>query len=137
MKQKVLYLITGPSGAGKTTRAKELMREKSIKHHYEADMLMIDRNGDYAFNPRKLRECHNWCQKATERAMLLGEAVIVSNTMTMKWEAEPYIEMARQHGYIINIEHLTTEYKSIHDVPQEIVDKMKNRREFFKLEDFE
>lgn len=45
--------------------------------------------------------------------------------------------MARQYGYIINIEHLTTEYKSIHDVPQEIVDKMKNRREFFKLEDFE
>lgn len=136
MKHKVLYLITGPSGSGKTTRAKELMRQKGIKHHYEADMLMIDRNGDYAFNPRKLKECHNWCQKATERAMLLGEAVIVSNTMTMKWEAEPYIEMARQHGYTINIEHLTTEYKNIHNVPQDIVNKMKTRREFFKLEDF-
>ena len=137
MKRKVLYLITGPSGAGKTTRAKELMREKDIKHHYEADMLMIDRNGDYAFNPRKLKECHNWCQKATERAMLLGEAVIISNTMTMKWEVKPYIEMARHHGYHVIIEHLTTEYKNIHDVPQEIVEKMKSRREFFKLEDFE
>lgn len=136
MKKKVLYLITGPSGAGKTTRAKELMREKGIKHHYEADMLMIDRNGDYVFNPKKLRECHNWCQKATERAMLLGEAVIVSNTMTMKWEAEPYIEMAKDNGYTIIIEHLKTEYKNIHDVPQEIVEKMKARREFFKLEDF-
>lgn len=136
MKQKVLYLITGPSGAGKTTRAKELMRQKGIKHHYEADMLMIDRNGDYAFNPRKLKECHNWCQKAVERAMLLGEAMIVSNTMTMKWEAEPYIEMARHHGYVVNIEHLTTEYKNVHDVPQDIVEKMKTRREFFKLEDF-
>jgi predicted kinase len=137
MKKKVLYLITGPSGAGKTTRAKELMREKGIKHHYEADMLMIDRNGDYAFNPRKLKECHNWCQKATERAMLLGEAVIISNTMTMQWEVKPYIEMARHHGYHVIIEHLTGEYKNIHDVPQEIVEKMKNRREFFKLEDFE
>lgn len=137
MKQKVLYLITGPSGAGKTTRAKELMRQKGIKHHYEADMLMIDRNGDYAFNPRKLKECHNWCQKATERAILLGEAVIVSNTMTMKWEAEPYVDIAKKNGYSVIIEHLTTEYKNIHDVPQEIVEKMKARREFFKLEDFE
>lgn len=137
MKQKVLYLITGPSGAGKTTRAKELMRQKGIKHHYEADMLMIDRNGDYEFNPKKLKECHNWCQKATERAMLLGEAVIVSNTMTMQWEAKPYIEMARHHGYHVIIEHLTTEYKNVHHVPDDIVEKMKTRREFFKLEDFE
>lgn len=137
MKQKVLYLITGPSGAGKTTRAKELMRQKGIKHHYEADMLMLDRNGNYVFNPRKLKECHNWCQKATERAMQLNEAVIVSNTMTTKWEAQPYIDMAKKNGYSINIEHLTTEYKNIHDVPQEVVEKMKNRREFFKLEDFE
>ena len=44
--------------------------------------------------------------------------------------------MAKKNGYIIIIEHLTTEYKNIHDVPQEIVEKMKNRREFFKLEDF-
>lgn len=137
MKQKVLYLITGPSGAGKTTRAKELMRQKGIKHHYEADMLMLDRNGDYAFNSRKLRECHTWCQKATERAMQLNEAVIVSNTMTTKWEAQPYVDMAKKNGYSTIIEHLTTEYKNNHDVPQEIVEKMKNRREFFKLEDFE
>lgn len=137
MKQKNLYIITGPSGAGKTTRAKELIRQKNIRHHYEADMLMIDRNGDYVFNPRKLKECHNWCQKATERAMLLGEAVIISNTMTMKWEAKPYIDMARHHGYNIIIEHLTTEYKNIHDVPDEIIKKMKDRRELFKLEDFE
>lgn len=136
MKQKVLYLITGPSGAGKTTRAKELIRQKGIKHHYEADMLMLDRNGDYAFNPKKLRECHTWCQKATERAMQLNEAVVVSNTMTTKWEAQPYIDIAKKNGYNIIIEHLTTEYKNIHDVPQEVVEKMKNRRKFFKLEDF-
>jgi hypothetical protein len=56
--------------------------------------------------------------------------------MTMQWEAKPYIEIARYHGYHIIIEHLTNEYKNIHDVPQEIVEKMKTRREFFKLEDF-
>jgi ATPase subunit of ABC transporter with duplicated ATPase domains len=48
-----MVAIMGPSGAGKTTRAKELMHQKGIKHHYEADMLMIDRNGDYEFNPKK------------------------------------------------------------------------------------
>lgn len=136
MKQKILYLITGHSGAGKTTRAKKLMHEKGIRHHYEADMLMINRNGDYWFSPKKLGECHSWCRKATEKAMELGEAVIVSNTMTTKKEAKPYIELAKKHGYNIVIEHLTTEYKNVHDVPQEVVEKMKSRREFFKVEDF-
>lgn len=136
MKNKTLYLITGPSGAGKTTRAKELMRQKNIRHHYEADMLMLDRNGDYEFNPRRLKECHNWCQKATERAMQLEEAIVVSNTMTMGWEAKPYIDMAKKYGYHVIIEHLTSEYKNVHDVPLDIIEKMKQRREFFKLEDF-
>jgi hypothetical protein len=57
--------------------------------------------------------------------------------MTTKREAKPYIDMAKKNCYNIIIEHLTTQYKNIHDVPQEVVDKMKNRREFFKLEDFE
>jgi predicted ABC-type ATPase len=136
MKQKILYLITGIPGSGKTTRAKALMKEKGIKHHYEADMLMLDRQGDYAFNPRKLKECHNWCQKATEIAMQLGEAIIVSNTMTTKWEAKPYIDMAKKNGYSVIIEHLTTEFKNIHNVPLEVIEKMKNRREFFEIENF-
>lgn len=136
MKKKVLYLITGPSGAGKTTRAKKLMQEKSIKHHYEADMLMIDKLGDYKFNPKRLPECHGWCQRATEKAMELGEAVIVSNTTLTKKQAKPYIDMAKKHGYEVLIEHLTTEFKSIHDVPEKTLEKMKNIREFFQLEDF-
>jgi predicted kinase len=136
MKKKILYLITGPSGAGKTTRAKKLMQEKNIKHHYEADMLMLDKFGDYYFNPKRLPECHGWCQKATEKAMELGEAVIVSNTTLTKKQAKPYIDLAKEHGYEIIIEHLTTQFKSIHDVPEKTLEKMKNIREFFNLNDF-
>lgn len=137
MKQKILYLITGPAGAGKTTRAKELMREKGIKHHYEADMLMIDNNGDYCFNYKRLGECHNWCQKSTEKAMQLGEAVIVSNTNINKKQAQPYIDLAKEYGYTVHIEHLTTLFKSIHGVPEETLQKMIKLREFFTLEDFD
>jgi predicted kinase len=136
MKKKILYLITGPSGAGKTTRAKKLMQEKTIKHHYEADMLMLDKFGDYCFNPKRLPECHGWCQKATEKAMELSEAVIVSNTTLTKKQAKPYIDMAKKHGYEVVIEHLTTQFKSTHDVPEKTLEKMKNIREFFQLEDF-
>lgn len=136
MKQKILYLITGLPGSGKTTRAKQLMREKNIRHHYEADMLMVDRNGDYQFNHKRLGECHNWCQKATEKAMQLNEAVIVSNTTLLKSHALPYIKLAKEHGYQIVIEHLTTQFKSIHDVPEKTIEKMKQQRELFTLEDF-
>lgn len=136
MKKKILYLITGPAGAGKTTRAKKLIQEKLIKHHYEADMLMLDKFGDYYFNPKRLPECHGWCQKATEKAMELGEAVIVSNTTLTKKQAKPYIDMAKRHGYEVVIEHLTTQFKSTHAVPEKTLEKMKNIREFFQLEDF-
>ena len=136
MSQKILYLLTGLPGAGKTTRAKELMDQRGIRNHYEADMLMIDRNGKYCFNPKRLAMCHSWCQNVTEAAMRRGEAVIVSNTTLNKKQARPYIELAKYYGYDVRIEHLMTLFKSVHDVPQETIDKMRGLREFFTVDDF-
>ncbi len=61
---KNLYLLRGIPGAGKSTLAKQLGDA-----HFEADSyFMID--GEYQFDPTKLRKAHEWCQGQVELAMI-------------------------------------------------------------------
>ena len=45
--------------------------------------------------------------------------VAVSNTFTQKWEMQPYIDMANEHNYHIQIIkcHGDSKWQSIHNVP--------------------
>ena len=131
-----LILITGPAGAGKSTRARELMNERGIRYNFEADQWMKDSQGSYCFDPKKLYFCHKKCQEYTESAMRLKQDVIISNTTLTKKEAKPYIELAKEHGYEVEIIHLVTQFQNLHGVPEEKVKQMQNKRELFDLEDF-
>lgn len=133
---KTLYIITGPPGSGKTTRAKELKKEQGIICHYEADMWMEDFDGNYCFDPKKLGFCHRKCQEKTLEAMKKGFDVIVSNTTLTKKEAFPYIDLAKEFGYDIQIIHLEPVYQNVHGVSKEKIQMMKDKREYFKLQDF-
>jgi predicted kinase len=133
---KCLYLICGPSGSGKTTRAFELMSKLNITHHFEADMWMNDRFGNYCFDSKRLRDCHKKCQQKTEEAMKLGKSIIVSNTTLIKREAVPYISLAKKYNYQVVIEHMTGQFTNLHGVPDWKVQEMQNKRQFFKLDDF-
>jgi predicted kinase len=131
-----LILITGPAGAGKSTRAQELMKERDIRYNFEADQWMKDEQGNYCFNPKKLYYFHKKCQDYAESVMKLKQDLIISNTtLTMK-EARPYIDLAKIYNYEVEIIHLTTQFQNLHGVPEEKVKQMQNKREFFRLEDF-
>ena len=59
---KNLYLLRGIPGAGKSTLAKQLGDS-----HFETDgFFMVD--GEYKFDPTKLRKAHEWCQSQVELA---------------------------------------------------------------------
>jgi predicted kinase len=133
---KTLYFIAGPSGSGKSTFAKRLMREKNVKFNFEADNWMKNHLGDYSFDPRRLQYCHNQCIIYTEKIMLKGEDVIVSNTSLTKKEAKPYIDLARKYDYSIEIHHMTGQYQNNHGVPDWKVEEMRKKHQFYKLEDF-
>ena len=129
----VLILIRGISGSGKTTHAKQLIKENPTMSHYESDMYFYT-NGKYEFNPQKLKHAHHWCKTQTENDLRNGKSVIVSNTFTQKWEMEPYIQLARRYNADIVIKKATGNYQNVHGVPDEVLEKMRSRWEDFEGE---
>lgn len=124
-----LILIRGVSGSGKTTYAKKLMEKDPSLSHYEADMFFYDSDGNYHFNPKQLKNAHNWCLNNTEKDLNNGKSVIVSNTFTQKWEIQPYIELGKKYNAEIIIKKATGNYQSVHGVPPEALERMRSRWE--------
>jgi predicted kinase len=129
---KNLILLRGLPGSGKSTTAVLLGAGSSGTAHFEADMFFM-RDGEYKFDVTQIKEAHKWCQSSVERAMFLGHnsAIIVSNTFTQEWEMEVYYKLAEQYGYRVTslIVENRHEGVNVHGVPQETLDKMKQRFE--------
>lgn len=105
---KMLYIIRGIPGAGKTTTAKRLIdTAKNIVPkciHYEADMFFTQSDGTYKWNPRKIGAAHNKCFNVIEKAMENDTNIcIVSNTFTTLKELQPYIDLAEDYDYELKV----------------------------------
>jgi predicted kinase len=121
---KTLTLLRGLPGAGKSTLANQLSPNVC-----EADMYFM-RNGEYQFDMNGLPAAHFWCRSRCEAFMQNGEdTIVVSNTLTSNKELEPYIEMAEKYGYRVVSVVVENRHgnKSIHNVPDETMDKMEVR----------
>jgi len=103
--EKVLYIIRGIPGSGKSTFAKMLVGEDFLV--CEADKYFIDKEtGEYNFDSTKIKEAHKFCQDTVESYMkdsLVNDQfyreIAVSNTFTQEWEMRPYFELAKNYGY--------------------------------------
>ena len=127
---KTLILLRGLPGSGKSTFAKLF----HTTFWFEADKYFEDEDGNYYFDPTKLKEAHQWCKNRVEFSMnapngFPPELIVVSNTSTTEKELEPYLELATKYDYkvvslIVENRHGS---QSIHNVPEETLVKMKNR----------
>ena len=135
---KVLYIVRGLSGSGKSSIARELVneiwdaeRERFVKDFYSADDYFTDKHGNYNFDPNKLKEAHEQCQKNVELAMQRDcvRKVAVANTFSQAWEAEPYFKLAQKYEFNPFVLECQNDFGNIHDVPQETIDAMKERWE--------
>jgi len=143
---KTLFLLRGLPGAGKTTVV-NLLSEDDKYPILSADVYFETITGRYDWNVSKIKEAHSWCRH--ECMALMADLrrfinypnfdgivkdwdkskIFVANTFTQEWEMEDYFKLAEKYGYqvvtmIVENRHGS---KNIHDVPEETIEKMKNR----------
>ena len=118
-----LTIIRGIPGSGKSTLAKSLEGT-----HIEADMFWELKDGSYRFDIAKLSYAHKWCHAKVSEAMQRGDKkIIVANTFTTLHEIEPYIQLAKEFEYPVKIINVRSQFKSVHNVPEATINKMKSR----------
>lgn len=115
-----LTLIRGLPGSGKSTLAKTLNAV-----HLEADMYFINKQGEYRFDPKRLKEAHLWCQQQCKHYLSRGENVVVANTFIEHWEMQAYRQLAKLFNARLIIKVCTGHYKNSHDVDLLSINKMK------------
>ena len=131
--EKVMVLLRGVSGSGKSTVAKEIGGEVFSTDDY------FMKDGEYQFNPKELTKAHAWNRNRVKEALENGVSpVVVDNTNTQKWEMREYVKMAQEYGYDVQIREPSTPWKrdvdelterNNHRVPKEAIEKMLNRWE--------
>jgi len=135
--EKILYLIRGVSGAGKSTFAKKIVGYDFLV--CEADKYFINKEtGEYKFDASKIKDAHKFCQDTVETYMkdsLVNDQfyreIAVSNTFTQEWEMDQYFKLAKEYGYtvfsiVVENRHGGT---NVHNVPEDKIEQMKNRFE--------
>ncbi len=124
-----LIIYRGVPGSSKTTKAIKMLETLPPKSgHFEADMFFM-KNGEYKWEPSKVKDAHQWCRAHVESYLIQNTDVIVSNTFTQLWEVQPYLDMAKKYGAEVVIYRTTKQYGNVHNVPDEIIEKMKARME--------
>ncbi len=126
MSKAKLILIRGLPGSGKTTLAKQLASKLDAKH-FEADMYFENAQGDYLFDQNKLGDAHDWCFCQTKKWLKRSHIVIVSNTFVRHWEMKRYLQYCKKHHVEFEIKVCGGTFKSIHNVPSEVIEKMREK----------
>ena len=120
-----LTLIRGLPGSGKSTMARKIALETGALH-VEADMWI---NYSEKWRKESVKMAHAICQEQAHKSLCYGRDVVASNTFAQQWEMQPYLDMARQYGAQVEIITATGDYGSIHNVPAEAIQAMRERWE--------
>jgi predicted kinase len=133
-KQGDLILLRGLPGSGKSTLGNVILQlpNNNPQEVLSADDFFVNNEGEYIFDGTKLKEAHNYCQfRCSERMRQQIVRIVVANTFTEDWEMKPYFEMAERYNYRVHtlIVENRHESENVHEVPEDKLQKMKNRFE--------
>jgi predicted kinase len=129
----VLFLVRGLPGSGKTSFATHIWNDYAV---CEADKFFYDKEGNYNFDPSKLKEAHDWCKNQVEIRMSDHQVntqyypeIAVSNTFTQEWEMEDYFKLAEKYGYKVVSLIIENRHggQNVHGVPEDKLQIMKDR----------
>lgn len=125
---KTIVCLRSLPGAGKSSLAKIIAENKNAIICEADDYFMV--NGEYKFDATKLGFAHAQCQNKVIESIKNGvDLIIVSSTSSTEKEVNVYKNLAEQHNYrftsvIVENRHGN---KSVHNVPESVVENMKNR----------
>jgi predicted kinase len=124
---RTLYLIRGIAGSGKTTLAESL-----TPWHCAADMMPgLYKDGSY--NRELQFQSHRWCKDTIEQWLRQGRRkVAVHNTFVLYQWIEPYEKLAHQYGYRFQVIHCEGEHGSVHNVPEELMQRWRETWERYR-----
>jgi len=131
----ILFLVRGLPGSGKSTFATHIWNEYAV---CEADKFFYDKEGNYNFDPSKIKDAHAWCKNEVETRMIDHQnneqfypEIAVSNTFTQEWEMKDYFDLADKYGYKVVSLIIENRHggKNVHGVPEDKLEIMKNRFE--------
>ncbi|CAD6201428.1 GSCOCG00000228001-RA-CDS [Cotesia congregata] len=141
---KIIVLMRGLPGSGKSTEARNLIsttlaKDPSIYVFSTDDFFQLHNRGVYTYDPTKLSEAHSRNHSRVSNAMISGRTpIIIDNTNLQIWEMRPYVIMAADNGYIIEVLETNTSWadnvnelarKNTHGVPKEKIRIMLDRYE--------
>ena len=124
-----LFIIRGLPGSGKSTFSLKLKEWGASHLAFETDSFFYDKEGVYHFDASQLSTAHEYCQQNTFLCLSKGFNVSVSNTFVRKWEMQPYINFCKEKGHTFTIITCEGDYGNVHGVPQEVVERMRQKWE--------
>jgi len=118
---KLLYIIRGLPGSGKTTLARQLAPDANAA------------NDDYFYGPAgyQFDERHRLAAKAACLLRISGylaagiSRVAVHNTFILRQHYAEYVHAADVHGYGVMTVTLTSQFTSVHNVPPHVLRSMR------------
>lgn len=129
---QLMTIIRGLPGSGKTTLAKKIAKQKNAVIH-STDSFWLCEDGQYRYDPERIKEAHLWNQQQCETSMRDGKNVIIDNCNVKKEHVDPYLELAKKYNAKVSIviSPLNDEdlellfYNNTHNVPYHIIEQMR------------
>lgn len=124
-----LFIVRGHPGSGKTTFAIKLARRlKKINETrvVESDQFCQPPGCPYIYRRADNKYSHQWCRLEALRQLRQGRNVVVSNTFVTCESIDDLIEIC---GNPVRVYRMTENYASIHGVPVEKIQEMKDNME--------
>lgn len=125
---KIVYIMRGVPGSGKSTFARILANEAGVIHSTDD---YFYKNGEYVFDPSLLSEYHDQNFAAFCKSLQKGISIVIcDNTNTRCWHFERYTEVAARAGYLVALvvmPHPDPEIaaiRTVHSVPSHVISQM-------------
>lgn len=145
---KILVLMQGISGSGKTTEAQKLVRhckQEGIPCVYASADVLRTSHGKYTFNAEENAKLHRKVQGLAASAMRHGVPfVIVDNTNIKRRDVQPYLDLADKYDYAVSVRRIDTDVETAKKrnatrpvdrrIPDEVIDKQAREMENLVIE---